>query len=145
MEQNLTLTPTDEALLKDPTKYRWLVCRLIYLTVTRLDIVYPVRTLSQFMHEPRVPHWDAAMRILWYIKGTPGQGMLFLGNNNLDLRVFCDSNWDRYRTTRRSVTGYYIFLGNSLISWKSKKQANVSRLSSEAEYHAVANTCLELT
>ena len=54
-------TPTDEALLDDPTKYRRLVRRLIYLTVTRPDIVFSVRTLSQFMHEPHKPHWDAAL------------------------------------------------------------------------------------
>ena len=93
MEQNLTLSTTNGALLKNPTKYRRLVGRLIYLTVTRPDIVYPIRTLSQFMHEPRVPHWDAAMRILRYIKGTPGQGLLFPANNNLDLRAFYDSDW----------------------------------------------------
>ena len=56
MEQNLKLTPTDGELLNDPTKYRRLVGRLIYLTVTRPDIVYSVRTLSQFMHEPQKPH-----------------------------------------------------------------------------------------
>ncbi|KAK2969573.1 hypothetical protein RJ640_003580 [Escallonia rubra] len=122
MEQILKLTPTDGILLSDQTKYRRLVGRLIYLTVTRPDIVYSVRTLSQFMHEPRKPHWDAAIRILKYIK-----------------------DWGGCRTTRRSVTGYCIFLGNSLVSWKSKKQANVSRSSAEAEYRAMANTCLELT
>ncbi|KAM2881066.1 hypothetical protein COP2_014191 [Malus domestica] len=145
MEQNLVLTSTDGALLNDPTKYRRLIGRLIYLTVTRPNIVYPVRTLSQFMHEPRKPHWDAAMRILRYIKGTPGQGLLFPVNNNLDLKAFCDSDWGRCRATRRSVTGYCVFLGNSLISWRSKKQDNVSRSSAEAEYRAMANTCLEIT
>ena len=56
MEQNLKLTPTDGAPLKDPTKYRRLIGKLIYLTVTRPDIVYSVTTLSQFMQELRVPH-----------------------------------------------------------------------------------------
>ncbi|KAK3030681.1 hypothetical protein RJ639_035885 [Escallonia herrerae] len=145
MEQNLKLTPTDGILLSDPTKYRRLVGRLIYLTVTRPDIVYSVRTLSQFMHEPRKPHWNAAIRIVKYIKGNPGQGLLFPFTNNLVLKAFCDSDWGGCRTTRRSVTEYCIFLGNSLVSWKSKKQANVSRSSAEAEYQAMANTCLELT
>ncbi|XP_021833343.1 uncharacterized protein LOC110773141 [Prunus avium] len=113
MEQNLKLTPTDGALLNDATKYRRLVGKLIYLTVTRLDIVYSVQTLSQFMHQPRKP----------------------LG--------CCHTNPQIHQ--RRSVTGYCVFLGNSLISWKSTKQANVSRSSAEAEYRAIANTCLELT
>ncbi|XP_019231520.1 PREDICTED: uncharacterized protein LOC109212342 [Nicotiana attenuata] len=123
VEQNLKLTPTDGELLNDPTKYRRLVGRLIYLMVTRPDIVYFVRTLSQYMHETQKPHWDAAIRIPKYIKGTPGQGLLFSSCNNLTLKAFCDSDWGGCRATRRSVTGYCIFLGNSLISWKSKTQS----------------------
>ncbi|CAL8152842.1 unnamed protein product [Prunus armeniaca] len=88
---------------------------------------------------------DATIRILKYIKGTPGQCLLFPATNNLALKAFCDSDWGGCCTTRRSVTGYCVFLGNSLISWKSKKHANVSRSSAEVEYRAMANTCLELT
>lgn len=145
MEQNLKLTSTDGILLENPTKYRRLIGRLIYLTVTRPDIVYFVRTLSQFMHDPRKPHWDAATRILKYVKGSPGQGLLLRATNNISLKAFCDSDCAGCQETRRSITGYCIFLGSSLISWKSKKQPNVSRSSAEAEYQAMANTCLELT
>ena len=145
MEQNLKLTDEDGELLHDPSRYRRLVGRLIYLTVTRPDIVYSVRTLSQFMNTPRKPHWEAALRVLRYIKGSPGQGLFLPSENNLTLSAFCDSDWGGCRMSRRSVSGYCVFLGSSLISWKSKKQTNVSRSSAEAEYRAMANTCLELT
>jgi hypothetical protein len=47
--------------------------------------------------------------------------------------------------TRRFVTGFYVFLGETLISWKSKKQQTVSRSSVESEYKSVASTCCEIT
>ena len=97
------------------------------------------------MHEPRKPHWEAALQILKYIKGTLGQGLLFSSTNNLTLKPFCDSDWGSCRASRRSVTECCVFLIDSLISWKSKKQANVSRSFVKVEYRAMANTCLELT
>jgi len=85
--------------------------------------------------------------VLWvlrYIKGTPGQGLFLSFENNLTLNAYCDSDWGGCRTTRCYVSSYCVFLGSSLISWESKKQTNVSRSSAEAEYKAMANTCLEL-
>jgi len=61
MEKNLKLTLIDGDLLHDPTKYRRLIGRLIYLTIIRPYIVYSVRTLNQFMQEPhkhtRIQHY----------------------------------------------------------------------------------------
>jgi hypothetical protein len=132
-------------LLKDPAAYRRLVGRLIYLTITRPDITYSVHVLSRFMHEPRVHHMVAALRVVRYLKSCPGQGLLLHTGNDLSLRAFCDSDWAGCPITRRSTTGYCVFLGKSLISWRTKRQKTVSLSSAEAEYRAMAGTCCELT
>ena len=107
--------------------------------------MHAVHVLSRFMHEPRKPNMEVALRILKYLKNTPGQGLFFPAQNDLRLRAYCDSNWGGCPTTRRSTTGYCVFLGNSLISWRSKRQKTVSLSSAEAEYRAMTGACCELT
>ncbi|KAL6323616.1 hypothetical protein AAG906_039210 [Vitis piasezkii] len=144
MERGLKLSDKSD-LLKDPGHYRRLVGRLIYLTVSRPDITYSVHVLSRFMHQPRKLHMEAALRVVRYLKNAPGQGLFFSSNSDFRLRAYCDSDWAGCPITRRSTTGYCVFLGPSLVSWRSKRQKTVSLSSAEAEYRAMTGACCELT
>ncbi|XP_021761303.1 uncharacterized protein LOC110726145 [Chenopodium quinoa] len=98
-----------------------LVGKLNFLTSTRPDLSYTVQALSQFMSEPRTSHLAALQHTLRYAAGTEGQGILLKASDQLKLEAFSDSNWGACVDTRRSITGYLLLLGNSPISWKSKK------------------------
>ncbi|XP_031474726.1 uncharacterized mitochondrial protein AtMg00810-like [Nymphaea colorata] len=144
MEHRKDLSVDGGELLKDPTAYRRLVGRLIYLTITRPDITFAVHTLSRYMQQPSVAHYKAALRVLKYLKQSRGQGLWFPSNEDFQLTAYCDADWGACKETRRSITGYCIFLGGSLISWKSKMQRTVSRSSAEAEYRSMADTSCEI-
>lgn len=111
MEARPHLSETKGELIEDPVMYQRMIGRLIYLTITRPDITYLVHVLSRFMQRPRRPHLDVAFRILHYLKGTPDQGIFFATIGEINLRGYCNSDWASCPDTRRSVTGYYIFLG----------------------------------
>ncbi|KAI3808618.1 hypothetical protein L1987_24573 [Smallanthus sonchifolius] len=143
-EQGTKLDKGEEQARVDVTQYRRLVGRLLYLQATRPDITYAVNVLSQFVANPRRNHSEAANRVLRYLKGMPGQGILLPWEGQPVLTAYCDSDWLGCPFTRRSRTIYLLILGGSPISWKTKKQSVVSRSSAEAEYRAMASTVSEI-
>ncbi|XP_066395941.1 uncharacterized mitochondrial protein AtMg00810-like [Miscanthus floridulus] len=134
---------TDGTLIDDATSYRSLAGALQYLTITRPDIAYAVQQVCLHMHAPRDVHLTMLKRILRYVKGTAHLGIQLHAISSPTITAYSDADWVGCPDTRRSTSGFCVFLGSSLISWSSKRQTTVSRSSAEAEYRAIANAVSE--
>jgi hypothetical protein len=73
------------------------------------------------MHDPREPHLTAMKRIPWYLRGTLDFELLLRRSSTMELHVYTDADWAGCSDTRRSISGYDVFLGDSLVSWSSKR------------------------
>lgn len=144
MELHVQLRSTEGVLLEDPSRYRQIVGSLVYLTITRPDIAHIVHVLSQFVSAPTSVHYSHLLRVLRYLRGTASRQLFYARSSQLHLHAYSDSTWASDPMDRRSITGYCIFLGTSLIAWKSKKQTAVSRSSTESELRALATTTSEI-
>nr|GEV68208.1 ribonuclease H-like domain-containing protein [Tanacetum cinerariifolium] len=96
--------------------------------------------VSHYMHDP---HFSALKRILRYVQGTLDYGMQLFSSSTTDLVAYSDADWAGCPITRRSTSGYCMFLGNNLLSWSSKRQPTLSRSSAEVKYRGVANVVFE--
>ena len=111
---------------------------VVYFLIFFLLIYQKKKKVSQFLQSPCDSHWDAAVRILCYVKGTPGQRLLYENRGYTHIIGYSDADWADSPTDRCSTSGYCVFIGGNLISWKSKKQNVVARSSAEVEYRAMA-------
>ncbi|KAK2980917.1 hypothetical protein RJ640_001701 [Escallonia rubra] len=124
----------------NPTLYKSMVGSLRYLTFTRPDITYAVGLVSRYMERPKQDHFNAAKRILRYVKGTVDHGLFYTHSQNSRLIGYSDSNYGRDLDDRKSTSGYAFHIGSAIFSWSSKKQQIVALSTCEAEYIAAA-TC----
>ena len=126
IQVNARYSSSDGLPLIDLTLYRTIIGSLVYLTITHPDISYAIHVVSQFVTFPTTVHWTAVLRILRYLWGTVLQSLLLSSTSSLELRAYFDADHGSDPTYRKSVTGFCIFLGDSLIFQKSKKQSIVS-------------------
>jgi hypothetical protein len=143
---NLVTTPIDTQAkhssiagppVSDPTLYCSLVGALQYVTLTRRDISYDVQQVLH-MHDPCEPHLSLIKRILRYFKGTLHHGLTLNSSTSHSLVAYLDVDWAGCLDTRRSTSGFCMYLGDNLISWLSRCQTTVFCSSAEVEYRVVA-------
>ncbi|XP_020240779.1 uncharacterized protein LOC109819453 [Asparagus officinalis] len=92
----------------------------------------------------KLPEGKRAVGCKWVFTSAPGKGLIFRKNGHVNIEGYCDSDWASCADDRRSTSGYCIFVGGNLVSWKSKKQSVVARSTAEAEYRAMALGVTEL-
>ena len=131
--QNLKLGEYPDQIPANKERYQRLVGKLIYLSHTRPDIAYAVSVVSQFMHSPSDMHMEAVTRILRYLKGSPGRGIQFKKHGHLKISGYTDADWAGNVTDRKSMAGYFTFVGGNLVTWRSKKQNVVALSSADSE------------
>ena len=143
LPEGLILSKHSDTPLVDATLYRMLVGKLLFLTKTRPDLTHAVSVVSRFMQHPQEAHLQAAKHILRYVRRYPDLGLFFKQGEENRLHGYTDADYGQDVDDRISVGAYIFFLGNSPISWNSKKQTSTSRSSCESEYRALAQCSCE--
>jgi len=143
VDTHAKLSATAGAPVADPSAYRSLAGALQYLMLTHSDLAYAVQQVCLFMHDPHEPHLSMIKQILRYLKGTLSSGLHIGVGPVQSLVAYSDADWAGCLDSRRSTSGYCVYLGDNLISWSSKRQTTVSRSSAKAEYRVVAHVVAE--
>ena len=96
------------------------------------------------MSPPTVDHWAVVEQILRYLKGALRCGILYSNHGHNKIECFSNADWVGSKENTRSTSGYSVFVGGNLVSWKSKKQNVVSRSSAGSKYRAMAQSIYEI-
>jgi len=109
----------------------------------RPDIAFARTKLAQYIQNPSWEHWSQVIRVFRYLSGTAEIGIVFR-RDGTGLRSYSDSDWAQDLDDRKSITGFLLVVAGAPISWKSRKQRNVSLSSMEAEYNATMEAAREI-
>ncbi|GKB24947.1 hypothetical protein Tco_0864348 [Tanacetum coccineum] len=139
METHKALTKDEGGKDVDVHLYRSMIRSLMYLTFSRLDIMFSVCAWSRFQVQPKVSHLHAVKRIFRYLKGQPKLGLWYPKDSPLILEAFSNSDYAGASLDMESTTGGCQFLGSRLISSQCKKQTVVANLTTKAEYIATSH------
>ena len=117
----LKLSKEDNSKDFDPSLYKSIVGSFMYLTDTKLDIMYAVSLICRFMKRLKEADWQAAKRTLRYVKGTKRFGILYIVSKCSDLIGYTDSDWAGSVDDQKNTSDYVFHMGSGAISWASKK------------------------
>jgi hypothetical protein len=132
------LSKDDDSPDVDQSSYRSMIGSLLYITTSCPDIMHAVGIVGRYQVVPKHSHLLAIKRIFRYLKGTMDYGLWYPRNQHFQLSVYSDVDWANYVDERKSTSGGAFFLGDSLVSWLSKKKSSISLSTTEAEYIAVS-------
>nr|GFA03092.1 uncharacterized mitochondrial protein AtMg00810-like [Tanacetum cinerariifolium] len=140
MSSDMKLTKDEECESLDSTKYRGMICSLLYLTASRHDIMFSACLCARFQEDPKTSHLEAVKRIFRYIKGTMHLGLWYPKGTDIET-VYAESDHVGDYVDRKSTSGIYTFVGCCLISWFSKKQTALAIFTTEAVYISAKKAC----
>ena len=140
-KDNAPSTPEEEAQM-ERTPYREAIGSLMYLAVaTRPDIAFAVSTLSQFLDNPGVAHWEAVKRVFHYLAGTQSLELMYGGERH-DLIGYTDAD-GASQPHRHAISGYAYLMDGGAISWVSRKQELITLSTAESKYVAATHAAKE--
>ncbi|GJS10036.1 retrovirus-related pol polyprotein from transposon TNT 1-94 [Tanacetum coccineum] len=141
MSTEIKLTKDDEADSVDSSKYRGMICSLLYLIASRPEIMFSVCLCACFQENPKTTHLEAVKRIFRYIRGTSHLGLWYPKGTGIETVVYADSDHAGDYVDRKSTSGVCTFMGCCLTSWFAKKQTALAISTTEAEYVSTEKAC----
>jgi len=142
-----TSTKLDQDLNGKPVNdktYRGMIGSLLYLTASRLDIMFSVCLCARFQSSPKESHLVAVKRIFRYLVGTKNLELWYPKGGDFSLLGYSDADYAGYKVDRKSTSSTCQFLGPSLVSWHFKKQNSMALSTAEAEYITAGACCAQL-